>query len=52
MARHTWITLARQKGVAYDIIQACVGHANKDVTDVYMEYSLEQLDQANSKVME
>jgi site-specific recombinase XerD len=51
-ARHTWATLARKQGVAKDIIRFALGHSDKSVTDIYIDYAYDVVDEANAKVLE
>lgn len=41
--RHTFITRARQKGLAYDTLRLYVGHTNKEMTQHY-DHNEEQMD--------
>lgn len=52
VSRHTWASLARKQNIPYDVIQACLGHTNNDITSVYLAYDDEQFDEANRKVMD
>lgn len=51
VSRHTWTSLARKINIPYDVIKACLGHRNSDITSVYLAYDDEQLDEANRKVL-
>jgi len=51
-ARHTWATIASSLGVSRDTIRYALGHATSSVTDIYIDYDLEQVDQANRKVID
>lgn len=52
-ARHTWATLAYGLGVSKDIISQALGHSNGvSVTDIYIEYDRDKVDEANRKVID
>ena len=52
-ARHTWATLAYGLGVPKDIISQALGHSNGvSVTDIYIEYDRDKVDEANRKVID
>lgn len=52
-ARHTWATLAWRMGISKDIISQALGHSNGvAVTDIYIEYDGEKVDEANRKVID
>lgn len=52
VARHTWASLARKKGVNLSIISEGMGHASEKTTQIYLS-SLDQklLDEANKMVI-
>ncbi len=51
-ARHTWATLAAKQGVTRDIIGLSLGHSSDSVTDVYIEWDQDFIDQANRLVLD
>lgn len=52
-ARHTWATIAFKLGVPKDIISLALGHSNGlKVTDIYIDYDLEEVDKANRLVLD
>lgn len=51
-ARHSWATIARKIGISKDTIGLALGHSNNTVTDIYIEYDLEEVDVANRKVLD
>ena len=52
-ARHTWATIAYGIGISKDIISQALGHSNGvQVTDIYIEYDLGKVDEANRKVID
>ncbi|MEG0500572.1 MAG: tyrosine-type recombinase/integrase, partial [Rikenellaceae bacterium] len=52
VARHTWATLAKRKGVPLSVISQCMGHTSEGTTQIYLA-SLDQntLDRANKKII-
>lgn len=51
-ARHSWATIARKLGVSKDTIALALGHGSHDVTDIYIEYDMKEVDEANRKVLD
>jgi len=51
-ARHSWATIANRLGVSRDTIRYALGHANNTVTDIYIDYNLDVVDQANRQVID
>ena len=52
-ARHTWATLAWRLGISKDTISQALGHSNgTTVTDIYIEYDREKVDEANRNVID
>ena len=51
VARHSWATIAKEKGIAVAVISEGLGHSTESVTNIYLK-SFEQrmIDEANSKV--
>lgn len=51
--RHTWATIAHEIGISKDVISMALGHSSGiRVTDVYIEYDLSKVDDANRKVID
>jgi len=50
-ARHSWATIAAQLGVSRDTIAHALGHGIDTMTDVYIDFDLEKVDQANKLVI-
>lgn len=52
VARHTWATLAKKKGVPLGVISECMGHTSEGTTKIYLA-SLDQnvLDKANKMII-
>lgn len=51
-ARHTWATIASEIGISKDVIAAALGHGAKTVTDVYISFNRNKIDQANRAVID
>lgn len=51
-ARHSWATIASRLGVSKDTIALALGHGNNTVTDIYIEYDMKVVDEANRKVLD
>lgn len=51
VARHSWATVAKEKGISVAIISEGLGHSTENMTNIYLK-SFEQgvLDEANSQV--
>lgn len=51
-SRHTWATIAFSIGIPKDIISLSLGHSfGLSVTDIYIDYSVTQIDEANRRVI-
>lgn len=50
--RHTWATFAARIGIPFDTIAKCLGHGKKTVTDIYIDYDLQLIDDANRRVID
>lgn len=51
-ARHTWATLASDLDITKDTIAAALGHGGNTVTDIYIDFDLKKIDEANRKVID
>ena len=51
-ARHTWATIASSIDISKDIIAHALGHGNDTVTDVYIDFDLKKVDEANRRVID
>ena len=52
-ARHTWASIAFEIGISKDVISLALGHSNGvKVTDIYIKYDWEKVDEANRKVID
>lgn len=51
-ARHTWATIAHKIGISKDDISLALGHEfGSKTTQIYIEFDLEKVDEANRKVI-
>jgi len=51
-ARHTWATIAHKIGIEKDVIRMALGHGQRTVTDIYINYDIEKIDVANRMVID
>lgn len=51
-ARHSWATIAASLDIPKDTIAAALGHGSKTVTDIYIEFDMRKVDEANRKVLD
>lgn len=51
-ARHTWATIAARLDIPKETISAALGHGGNTVTDVYIDFDMKKVDEANRKVIE
>lgn len=51
-ARHSWATCASELDIPKETISASLGHGAKSVTDVYINFNLKKVDEANRKVID
>ena len=51
-ARHSWATIAINNGISKDDIRLCLGHAENDVTDIYLAPDEKLKDRANRKLLD
>lgn len=50
-ARHTWATIAASLDIPKETISHALGHGNDTVTDIYIDFDLSKVDEANEKVI-
>ena len=50
-ARHSWATIASSLDISKDVISHALGHGNNTVTDVYIDFDLGKVDEANMRVI-
>ena len=51
-ARHSWATIASSLNISKDIIQHALGHGLNTVTDLYVDFDLKKVDDANYNVIQ
>lgn len=51
-ARHSWATIAARLDIPRDTIAAALGHGENTVTDIYIEFDMRKVDEANRKVID
>lgn len=51
-ARHTWATIASSLDIPKETIAHALGHGNNSVTDIYIDFNLKKVDEANRKVID
>ena len=51
-ARHSWATIAAYLDIPKDTIAAALGHGGNTVTDIYIEFDMRKVDEANRKVLD
>lgn len=50
--RHSWATIAASLEIPKETISAALGHGKKTVTDVYIDFDLKKVDEANRRVLD
>ena len=51
-ARHSWATIAASLDIPKDTIAHALGHGNNTVTDIYIDFDMNKVDEANRKVLD
>lgn len=51
-ARHTWATVAASLDIPKDTIAAALGHGGNTVTDIYIDFDRNKIDEANRRVLD
>lgn len=52
VSRHSWASIAKNKGVATSVISECMGHTNEQTTRIYLaSFTQSNLDKANRVVL-
>lgn len=51
-ARHTWATIASELDISKETIAKALGHGGNSVTDIYIDYDMKKVDEANRKVLD
>lgn len=52
VARHSWATIAASLDVPKDVIAHALGHGGSSVTDIYIDFDMRKVDQANRRVLD
>jgi site-specific recombinase XerD len=50
-ARHTWATIAASLDIPKETIAHALGHGSTTVTDIYIDFDMKKVDDANRKVL-
>lgn len=50
--RHSWATIAAELDIAKETIGAALGHSDKSVTNIYINFNQKKIDEANKKVLD
>lgn len=51
-ARHSWATIAASLDIPKDTIAHALGHGNNTVTDIYIDFDQNKVDEANRRVLD
>lgn len=51
-ARHSWATIAASLDIPRDTIAHALGHGTSTVTDIYIDFDLRKVDEANRRVLD
>jgi site-specific recombinase XerD len=51
-ARHTWATLAAELDIPEKTIRMALGHGTRTVTDIYINFDMRKVDEANRRVID
>lgn len=52
VARHSWATIAASLDVPKDVIAHALGHGGSSVTDIYIDFDMRKVDEANRRVLD
>ena len=50
--RHTWATIAAELDIRKETIAAALGHGGNSVTDIYINFYMRKVDEANRRVID
>ncbi|MFV0587467.1 phage integrase SAM-like domain-containing protein [Bacteroides reticulotermitis] len=50
--RHSWATIAAELEIPKETISAALGHSDKSVTNIYINFNQKKIDEANRKVID
>ena len=51
-ARHSWATIAAELEIPKETIAAALGHGGNTVTDIYIDFDMRKVDEANRRVID
>lgn len=51
-SRHTWATIAAELDIPKETIAAALGHGGNSVTDIYINFDMRKVDEANRRVID
>lgn len=51
-ARHSWATVAASLDIPKDTIAHALGHGGNSVTDIYIDFDMKKVDEANRRVLD
>ena len=51
-ARHSWATIAASLDIPKETIAAALGHGGNTVTDIYIDFDVRKIDEANRRVID
>lgn len=51
-ARHTWATIAASLDIPKETIAHALGHGSNTVTDIYIDFDMKKVDEANRRVID
>ena len=51
-ARHSWATIAAGLDIPKETIAAALGHGGNSVTDIYIDFDMRKVDEANRRVLD
>lgn len=51
-ARHSWATIAASLDIPKETIAAALGHGGNTVTDIYIDFDMHKVDEANRRVID
>lgn len=51
-ARHTWATIGINLDIPKETIRIGMGHGTKSVTDIYIDFDMKKVDEANRRIMD
>lgn len=52
VARHSWATIAASLDVPKETISKALGHGGSSVTDIYIDFDMRKVDEANRRVLD